>query len=339
VAGNPAIALVVAGSGATTEQEVFDLLDDAYPEDAYADIGLIFPVDKDLFTDTVENVLAWLDDPKAYYPVRSKGANLTRKTSKFDGVEEIEEFTDALQPDLYLKEGWDEVQFLLAVPDDEEDPDYELCAELAEVAIGNGMVVKNLSRGLDDVTLAEPEDEAPPVVPEPEEEYAGRAPSEAPKRARRSRKAQEPVEEPETAPEPAQDGLQEDLAKAAHDAKQDPAEGVDDEALRLITEAIGQASRALALIQESMEIILDIQKRKQTPLEGAKFHEAADVGPSINDETPKRRGRPRTNFEVKQIWDEDEDEWVPRPKGRMRKGTKWRTIHAETDEVLEEGTA
>jgi hypothetical protein len=329
VAGNPAIALVVAGSGATTDQEIFDLLDDAYPEDAYADIGIIFPVDKDLFTESVDNVLAWLDDPKAYYPVKSKGASLSRKTSKFDGVEEVEEFTDALQPDLYLKEGWDEVHFLLAVPDDTEDPDYDLCAELAEVAINNGMIVKNLSRGLDDVTLAEPEDEAPPAEPEPE--------PEPPKRQRRTRKTDEAPKEPETAPAASQDGLQEDLAQAAHEAKQDPAEGEDDEALRLITEAIGQASRALALIQESMEIILDIQKRKQKPLDDV--HTEEEIADAVKDEAPKRRGRPRTNFEVKQIWDEDEDEWVPRPKGRMRKGTKWRTIHAETDEVLEEGTA
>jgi hypothetical protein len=334
VAGLPAIALVVAGSGATTEQEVFDLLDDAYPEDAYADIGLIFPIDKDLFTDTVENVLAWLDDPKAYYPVKSKEGSLTRKTSKFDGVEQVDEFTDALKPDLYLKEGWDEVHFLLAVPDDEEDPDYDLCAELAEVAITNGMVVKNLTRGLDDVTLAEPEDEAPTAEPEPE--------PEPPKRQRRSRKTEEPVEEPETAPEQPQDGLQEDLAKAAHDAKQDPAEGVDDEALRLITEAIGQASRALALIQESMVIILEVQKRKQEPQDdvlAAHSAVAENLPHPEGGEAPKRRGRPRTNFEVKQIWDDEDEKWVPRPKGRMRKGTQWRTIHAETDEVLEEGTA
>jgi hypothetical protein len=89
-------------------------------------------------------------------------------------------------------------------------------------------------------------------------------------------------------------------------------------------------------------IILEVQKRKQEPQDdvlAAHSAVAENLPHPEGGEAPKRRGRPRTNFEVKQIWDDEDEKWVPRPKGRMRKGTQWRTIHAETDEVLEEGTA
>jgi hypothetical protein len=334
---NTPIALVIAGSGETTPDEVADLLNDAYPEDKY-DVDLFFPVDKDLFTGTVETVVGWLDNDEYVYPVKTKGASMSRKSSRFADPTEVNSFTDIFDPDEF--KDWEDVHFLVAIPEDDESDEYETYAELVEVAVEKGFTVKNLCAGLDDVVLAEPEAEEPEPEPEPEK----------PARKRRGR-SEEKAEEPEP-----EKGLQQEVNAAAAEvrkAPQEPAALSQDIADAL--SAVKDAERALRRWQEAAELISG-QSVEHTLV--ARLDSAYNVlveavrpgGPGEPSEAPSEaetdaeaprrgRGRPRTNFEVKQILDDDSEEWIPRPKGRLRKGTQWRTIHAETDEVLEQGTA
>ena len=326
-----AVALIVAGSGDTTDREVFDLLEDAYPETEYDEVGVVVPADKDLFTDAVQHVLGWLDQPDDVYPVQSEGADLSRASAKLGETQKVEKFTDILNAEEF--KDWDDVHFLVALPDDEDEAEFDKYVAMIEVAVDNGIKVFNLCRGLDDVTL---EDEDP----EPVEEK----PEEKPERASRSRKKASEPEDTEEAPaepeEPAQasqDGLQEELAAAAFQAQQENpwSEPNKDEQ---IFEALGNVIDALVTLRE----IFLPEEAKQAIAEYENDPEPEpepEPEPKAEDDKPKRRGRPRTNFEVSQVWDEETEEWIPRPKGRTPKGTKWRKIHAETGETLEEGMA
>lgn len=357
VAEAAAVALIVAGSGETTEKEVFDLLEDAYSPSEFEELGLIVPVDKDLFTKTVQNALVWYEDDMNAFAIQTKGASMSRASAKIgDGTQEVEKFSDILTKEEF--EDWDEVIFLVAMPEDEEDPDYDLYAEMVEIAIENGLTVKNLCRGLDDVTLADPEDE--PVEEEPEEasekeqEVLTKAAESPTVRKSRARKTDEPVEDPD---------IQEQVAAAHREVeKRSPAEKPEkvlavEKRLGEVVETLTKTEKVLRLIDEAQALLGDKETEyRALTLEVAQAREtlarfvgdpegtaepAKTVEPQEEAaETPKRgRGRPRENFEVPQIWDEDEEAWVARPKGRMKKGTQWRKIHAETNEVLDEGTA
>jgi hypothetical protein len=374
-----AIALIVAGTGEVSEREVNDLLLDAYPEDL-EEVGLIVPVDKDLYSKAVQYAVAWFNDDENVVPIQTKGASLTRASAKLGGNpnEQVDKFAQILLKSEF--DDWDEVHFLVAMPEDEDDPDYDYYAELVEAAIAGGLQVKNLCRGLDDVTLAEPEDKV--QEPEPEPEVVEEKP--APKRRSRARAAA-PVEEPE--PEPAADEPDPEpepapekpkrRSRAAAKPVEEPEPATADttevtlpsdlenrfgfhpatEVTRPLHEEVRAKAREFA---ETLDALLSGNSREKstaiTKVEEAMFWanahiarygaplESAGSEPTPKAEEPttassRGRGRPRQNFEVRQIWDEDAQEWIPRPKGRVAKGTGTRTIHAESGEVLEEGTA
>jgi hypothetical protein len=325
-----AIALIVAGSGETTPEEIKDLLDDAYPNEEYEEIGLIVPVDKDLFTKAVKDVVAWYDSDKDVYPIQTKGASLGgRAASRLgEGTQEVAKFTDILSREEFPEEEWPEVHVLLAMPDDDEDPDYEFYAEVADLSIKAGFTVRDLTAGLDDIVVTDPVDAEGEEEPEPEPE----------KPSRRRRKAPEKAEEPEPEEKPAR------RARKTSEAKK--AESVEDvqEATKASEPSATPDDSRVSSLEARVEVLEDIIARLGAVLTGTGTQfVAAQEEPKAEDEPedkPKRgRGRPRTDFDVRQIWDDEVEKWVPRPKGRLRKGTEWRTIHAETDEVLEEGTA
>lgn len=319
-----AIALIIAGSGETSESEVADLLNDAYPEDAWDEFGLIVPIDKDLYTGTVKNALKWFNDDENVYAVQTKGATAARGTSKYsEGAQEVKKFADALNKDDFKE--WDEVHVLLALPADEEDPDYDFYAEIADLALDAGFVVKDLTAGLDDIVVTDPEVAEEEPEPEPEKEEPK---EEAPKgRARRSRAAPkaesaEEVQDAVAAPEEPAAVETDHLLADRVEALENQVDALRD-LLNGIAGVIGTLGDRLA------EASISANKAVDTPTEKP-----------AEDEGPKRgRGRPRTDFDIRQVLDEDSDEWIPRPKGRLKKGTQWRTIHSETDAVLEEGTA
>jgi hypothetical protein len=325
----PAIALIVAGSGETNKDEVYDLLEDAYPPKDYEEVGISFAADKDLFTPAVEHVIDWRDDEKALYPVKTEGAALTRKTSKFESTD-VAAFTDLLDPKEW--DDWDEVVFLIAMPEDDEDPDYDKYAGYVETAIDNGITVKNLSRGLDDVTLADEDDAAEPE-PDPE--------PEPPKRQRR--KKAEPKDEVEKEEEPPGETIEEqvEVARAQFASSTEKVgdlntygEGEAADARRQeVYEALGDVVEAVLRLRDLFAPILS------PPDAEAVAALSAETKPEEDKDEKRGRGRPRTRFGVKQVWDDNEEEWIPRPAGRLKKGTKWRTVHAETDDVIEEGTA
>jgi hypothetical protein len=344
-----AIALIVAGSGEITAKETFDLLEDAYPQDDYEEIGLVVPVDKDLYTDAVKHAVEWFGDAKAVQPVQTNGASLSRASAKLgeDAPNKVDKFSDILTQEEF--KDWDEVHFIVAIPSDQDDPDYDLYAEMVEAAIDGGLTVKNLAAGLDDVELAddEPEPEDEPVVepdPEPEVEEEKPAP-----RARRSRaKKVETEEDPVVA---------EALAKIVDEPEEEsnvagPPKYTEE--FQASLNVFGEVVKAL----EAWDVAIaafdgkEVSYRPLTAKARAAWDDLAGkptlttddpdalVGKDKVEDKPTRgRGRPRTKFEVKQVWDEDEEYWIPRPMGRLPKGTKFRSIHSETNEVLEEGKA
>jgi hypothetical protein len=329
----PAIALIVVGSGETTPEEIFDLLEDAYPADDYEETGLVVPVDKDLFTKAVQHAVKWYDSDKDVFTIQTKGASLGgRAASRLgSGTQEVGKFTDILSREEFPEEDWDEVHVLIAMPEDADDPDYEFYAEVADLATKAGFPVKDLTAGLDDIVVIDPEDAEEEAEPEVEPEKPARR-----RRSRAADKEEEPAEE-----EPV-----EEKPKPSRRAKK--AESVEEvqEATKKVDEpdsVEGRLNAKVASLESRVEALEDVISRLRTVLAGVAPTESAsepEKPAEAEEDTPKRgRGRPRTDFDVRQIWDEDKDDWVPRPKGRLRKGTDWRTIHAETGEVLEEGTA
>ena len=333
-----AVALIIAGSGEVSKNEVNDLILDRWPEDDNI-IDLVVPVNKSLYTDTVDLVVDWFDDDKNVYTFKEKDEALSRKSSRLgDGeAEEVDKFSDVFNPDDF--KDWDETVFLVAFPDDPEDPDYDLYAEHVEAALEAGFPVYNLCRGLDDVRL-EPDNADPEPDPEPE-------PEEPPKRSRRKRtedktekapeKDTEPAEESQDPPVQEREERRDDRLAAAHhalkrahrfvstyDALRFTYEGRENNSPSDLTQAV---TAGLTALEEY--ISGDVKEKVEA-------EKATEEKPA---EKKRGRGRPRTHFEVAQVWDEEDEEWVARPAGRLAKGTKWRKIHAETDEVLDEGTA
>ncbi len=342
-----AIALIIAGTGEITDKETFDLLEDAYPLDDF-EIGLVVPLDKDLHTDAVKHAVKWFDSDKDVLTVQTTGASMSRGAAKLGGEspQKVDKFSDILNlAEFQGEDPWDEVHFLVALPEDPEDPEYDLYAEMVEAAIDGGLTVKNLAKGLDDVELADDEPE-PEEEPEPEpvkeEKPAPRA------RRSRAKKVEEPEPDPVVAEAIAKISDEPEPVKATQPK---PARDKDVEAA---VEAVGSIANALEAWDKAIAAF-DAKDVTYRPLT-VRAREAYDVlSRSVQPASPepqdtkdeekpagRGRGRPRTQFEVKQVWDEDEGDdgdWVPRPAGRLRKGTEWRTIHAETEEVLDEGTA
>jgi hypothetical protein len=350
--GKPAVALIIAGTGETNEQEVFDLLEDAYPESDYSEIGVVVGLGKTWFTPAVQHVIEWIGDPRAVYGVVVDEEKPARAASKYtEAPIEVDKFSDLFNPEEF--KDWDEVHFLVALPDDPETMEYEVAASLVEKAIDADIKVFNLSRGLDDIVLEDPEPEEKTEEPEKPEE-----PAEAPKRKSRARKAEEESEGPETpntaAVDPWKDPL--DDRFAYHPPTSDEVVRCHEEArkqaaaLAAFVESLGTPSRERSLAVTKVEEVLfwtnahiarNLNGAAAVPKESLDPHvevqKAREEKPTAKDGT--KRGRPRSNFEISQIFDEDAEEWIPRPKGRLTKGTEWRKIHSETYEVLEEGTA
>lgn len=339
-----AIALIVVGSGDTTADEVEDLLNDAYPEEEYEEVGLIVPVDKDLFTPAVKQVVGWYNSDKDVYPIQTKGASLGGRAASALGAEapqKVDKFTEILTRDEFPESDWPVVHVLIAMPTDEEDPDYDLYAEIADLSLQAGFEVKNLCAALDDIVVTEPEDASKDEEPEVE--------PEKPTRRRRSRTAEKdevPAAEPE---EPVEEEKPARRSRKTSEAKK--AASVEDvqEATKTpepeSEAALPHGDRIFALetevrnLRDTLAGIAEVLLASAQKTTALPPEESAAV-PEQEAEAPKRgRGRPRTDFDIRQVWSDEDDEWIPRPKGRLRKGTEWRTIHSETDEVLEQGTA
>lgn len=320
-----AIALVVVGTGEVTEAEVNDMLDDAYG--GVEELGLVVPVDKDLYTDAVKCAVDWYNNDKDVFTVATKGATAARGTKNLgdpdEDTDEVDSLVEYLKPEEF--EGWDEVHVLIAMPEESDEDEYDFYAEIADAASAAGFTVKDLTAGLDDIVVLGA-DEDPEAEPEPEPEPVKEEP---PKRSR-SRKKAEPVEEKD----PVEVIKAELRGEEEPPAPVEPKDGISESQkiidayhyLKGVHEALGVALEALA-----MTPVLDPSRNEPT-----ETPEPAKEEPKASG---RGRGRPRTRFEVKQVWDEDDEAWVPRPAGRLSKGTKWRTVHAETDEVLDEGTA
>lgn len=328
------VALIIAGSEPVTDTEVEDLLLDRWPDDEYI-LDLVVPVNKDLFTKAVETVVDWYNDDALVYTVREKdGANLSRRSAKLGeegSTQEVDTFAEIFNPKDF--KDWDEVHLLIAMPENPEDAEYEVYAALVEAAIEAEFSVLNLARGLDDVRL---EDE-----PEPDPEPEPKAEEKPP--ARRSRKKAEPkAEEPEES----------ETTKKVKELQK--ATGPLDSRLDEVLDALQDAARYLRGTDEALQVYQQLDEPDYRPLtskvskalETLKDYVSDPVGdaePAKAAEEPEEtssrgRGRPRTNFIENEVYDEDRDEWGPRPKGRLAKGTKWRKYNTKTDEVVEEGT-
>lgn len=342
MANADSVAVIVAGSGETTAVEVSDLLDDFLGD--YEDVGLIVPVDKDLYSKTVENAVSWYDEDADVYAINTEGAPLSRKSSKLggeDGPDKVANFAEVFDDSF---EGFDKVYFLTALPEEDDDT-FDFYVGLVEAAIDAGIEVKDLSAGLDDIKLADEEaaSEENPVEPEPEPE---------PEKPKRSRRKKAPESDPEPDPEVA--------AEVAKIEEESPAPALSEDSNDTSAQqALSDLSSVVTFLRKNDEMFalrnLDDEVRYAPITKAAArafetlsgyvgSNPAAPVGeptekPREPQEAPKRgRGRPRTvEPREKQIWDEDGEKWVKRPRGRIAKGTKTRTVNPETDEVLEEG--
>lgn len=305
-----AIALIVAGSGETSPDEVTDLLNDAY--DDY-DVDIVVPVSKAHYTKSVKNVVDWLNDDGLVLPVLAGDGPLARGlSSRFEDPVEFDSLEEVFDPTEF--EDRDEVHFLLAVPDG-DDEDFDFYVGLAEAAEDAGIPIKNLCNALDDVILTDED--------EPEE------PAEAPKKDPVDEETAEAAEEPEEAADVPEDPPGDSAVEQAEYAR-----------AALATDPRGD--HLLVTTRNLIEALQDFENAlKPQPEPTPDLSSNEDTKPvSSNEDKPatrRGRGRPRTNFEQKQIWDEDEGEWVKRPKGRVKKGTKYRTLNTETEEVTEEG--
>lgn len=343
-----AVALIVAGSGPVTEDEVNDLLLDRWPDDEWV-IDLVVPVQKDYFTSTVEAVVDWYDDDEFVYPIREDSdSNLSRRSAKL-GKEEAQEFDKITQVfNLDDFKDWDEVYFLVAMPEDPEDADYDLYAGFVEAAVEAEIPVLNLCRGLDDVRLEEPEPEPEPEKVEEEEE------EEKPKRRSRAKKDEEPVD-----PDPVDEKPEESETVKKVKKMQEARAPETDPRILEVFDALQDATRYLRGTDEALQVYQQLDEPDYRPLT-LKVSNAletlrefisnpdGDEEPAVASEPDKaapkpakdgtKRGRPRTQFIVNEVFDEDLDKWVPRPKGRLAKGTEWRKYNTKTDETVEEGT-
>lgn len=346
-----AIALVVIGSGEVTDDEVNDLLTDAYPNDI--EIGLIIPVDRDLFSDAVQAAVDWFDNDDDVFTVQTEGASMTKSASKLgSGTEKVDKFTDFLTPDEF--KDWDEVHVLIAMPEDPDSDEYDFYAEIAEVATEAGFKVKDLTAGLDDIVMTDAEDGTAdePAEEEPEEKPApkrgrGRKAAEEPEESqadkvaedtaaaatpKRSRKKAETIEEIMAESKQDAEPLADVTSEAKGEVLEDRVRGLELQVAGL-SETLSSIANALTTLGDRLAEARAgaVEKVLETTVEEPAAEEAKT--------STRGRGRPRTNFEVKQVWDEDDEAWIPRPAGRLKRGTEWRTIHAETSEVLDEGKA
>lgn len=316
------VALIVAGPGKTTPQEVSDLLDDKFADADLVDV--YYPMGTKEFTPAVEAVLLWADNPNnggSNVGITVTGTSVGRKSKKYFHIEGPDEAAgpddwtfDSFAETFTLDFGDSEVFFLVAVPQEDEEPDADVLdalVQLVTTAKDTDLPVLDLCAALDDVNLSAPEPE-----PEPEPE-----PTPEPAKTRGRRKATAPK-----ADEPV-DGLQEEVNSAAQRGTYQS--GSDAE----IFQQIGDLFHALAHRAEA------VGASTQTPVNLNKDAGDPEAQPEASEpaaeatEAPRRgRGRPRTTANLqKQIFDADDDKWIPRPKGRVARGTKTRTVDLDLD--------
>lgn len=332
----PAIAVVFAGSGEVSENEVRDLLDDFLPEDKFDEIGLVVPVSKSYFTDSVQKVLDWYDDDEHVYTVKVGDENMSRNSSKIgETPDEVEKFGDVFADKF---DGFDQVVFIVAMPEDPDDPEYDRYADVVEAAIAADVEVKNLARGLDDVRLAEP-DEEPSADAEPED------PKEEEDKPRRRRRRSEPEESEEKADEPEEEKPKRRSRRKAEPEAEEPEKAPEvtedvepspEERIFVLEERVLRLETAILAAAATLTGSVAVTEPPALP----EASEDPSEPQEAEEEAPRRgRGRPRTNFQVKEIYDEDNDDWVARPQGRLPKGTLYRTRNTKTGEITDEGEA
>lgn len=336
------LSIIVAGAGKTSANEVTDLLNDF--TDGYDRVDIYFPIDDQGFTDAVKFTTEWVENEELY-PVLVAGSKVSRKARAFkDNAWEAKElFAEVFT--LALEEN-DEAYLLVAIPDPDEDSDgYEDVVALIEKAVEVDLPVKDLTGGLDDVNLAEPDEDVSASEPEPEPEPEPAPPA----RKTRSRAARRAAKDADKKDEPKGD-LQTDIVAARSGAAK---AGKTKASVHLATlqralSLFEKADESSALIYFTPEVSykpLTISMREALEFFDAPAQEAPTADESLSEpaaeaETPsttRRRGRPRTNVpSEKQFLDED-GTWVKRGRGRIAEGTKIRTVNSETGDVLEEG--
>lgn len=340
-------SLIVVGSGSVTKAEASDLLDDLKAGEDHPKIKeIVFPAD-DGFTVAVEAVLDWSRDEQLLPYTFGRASRKAKKWVEESGWDngpndwlkkDPVDFSDIIN-------GIDnsDILLLVAMPEDDAD-DYDDVVTWLEAAEALEIPAKDLTSGLDDIVLTEAEDATKPD-PEPEPEPAKPAP---PKRQRASRAKPKPVAEEAKS----EDGLQEEVALSQQAQRGEHVSTPHVMALQRAIEIFKKADESNAAVSMTDEVVYRpltlALVQASTYFLGLAIAEVKQSGESQAD-TPKadepvdalvvrgRRGRPRVNVpEEKQIQDED-GEWVKRPRGRIAKGTKTRTINPETEEVLETG--
>jgi hypothetical protein len=262
----------------------------------YDEVVLIVPVDKDGFTKSVQLVEEWADQEEVI-GLLPEGMTKSRKARHIDSTtgDVVEYLANDVDPEEHER-------FLYVAVPDEDDSTYDDLVTTIEQAIEFGILVKNLCAGLDDVTLTEPDAE-----PEPEPEKPARRP--------RSKKT-----------EPKTESVEQDVAAAK--AQSDASAQTD--LIGILRGAVADITKGIDGLQQAAEIL-------EAAVVEDEAAESAEAPTEAPEATPKRgRGRPRTTIpRRKEIFDEDADEWVVRPRGRQPKGTQIREINTETGEVIE----
>lgn len=347
-----AIAVVVAGAGPTSEKEVADLLED-YLEKWGDNVDLIVPVNKTMFTDSVQNAVAWFNDPDYIIPVRVDDGPLARASSslgKSMDTQKVAEFADLFKDDF---EGYDEVLFAVALPNqDDAQDDYDEAVSWIEAAAESkaNVTIKDLCAGLDDVVITDEPTPEPDPEPEPAPRRRGRSRASEPEpqpvkdenpprrsRARRSEEPKDVHDEVAAAVAEKEAGPKEEHVKEAMNAF---ADGVLfiwhwEEASKIVS---GKDDGGFALrkrLEDAHKVLLAaLGLQNQSP----SVTQPGDAAEPVEAAPTRGRGRPRKNFEEKQILDEETNEWGKPGRGRLAKGTKWRVVDTRNDEVLDEGT-
>lgn len=248
------ITIAVAGSGATTEANLADLLNDflgfgaedaeGFYSESDKDVTLILPAGTGWSNKELHKVVEWsakadlpyfvvandkdTDKPKGFVAKTLADAQEVKEVTDV-GVELIEALNDLgdENADRYL---------VLLFGEDEDGPGENIEA-LLEYALDNNVVVKDLTQGLDDIKFTEEDASGhiqPGPDPEPEAEPA------RPARGRRGAAQEQKVEEEPLAEEPAK--VSADEARAAAKKAKEEGEAKKAEVLAKTDAALKETS-------------------------------------------------------------------------------------------------
>lgn len=332
---------------------------------------LLFPVSEDHLSSGLQAVIDWTDTADIEYEAvidpdakQSRKVKAALKYAKH--IHENPNVNSGLMDELRAadEEGF-ETWLVLLWGDDENGDDH--AETLLDLASTYEIRALDLTKGLEDIAFAA-EDEPLDKEPEPEKPKRSKRKPREELRQDDEPLADEPVEDVKTAYAAGQKGvtaepgsLEEDVAQAK--AKRDKAEPETkvDAALGIVAKALEVlqlTDRTNALLNVAGrveyrpltvalgEALETLQERLSAPQSGVGAK--PDPSPSDDAEKPRRsRGRPRKDGTaaqprspeekaVKEIWDDDEQDWVRAGRGRIPKGIKTRMVDPSTGEVVNE---